>query len=87
MVNNEQFIVTKLDKYNNIIISNEKKEFKLSVKEFGEMMYPDYCITIHCSQGQSHDDSYTIHEWWRLTDKLEYVALTRATNKDFINII
>ena len=51
------------------------------------MMYPAYCITIHCSQGQSYDDAYTIHEWWRLTDKLKYVALTRATNKDLINII
>ena len=87
VVNNEQFIVRKLDKFNNIIVSNEEKELKLSVKEFGEMMYPAYCITIHCSQGQSYDDSYTIHEWWRLTDKLKYVALTRATNKDLINII
>ena len=87
VVNNEQFIVTKLDKFNNIIVSNEEKELKLSVKEFGEMMYPAYCITIHCSQGQSYDDSYTIHEWWRLTDKLKYVALTRATNKALINII
>ena len=42
-------------------------------------MYPSYCITIHCSQGQSYNDSYT--------DKLKYVALTRATNKDLINII
>ena len=89
IVNNEQFIVTKLDKkFGYIIVSNEeKKELKLSVKEFGQMMYPAYCITIHCSQGQSYDDAYTIHEWWRLTDKLKYVALTRATNKDLINII
>ena len=89
IVNNEQFIVTKLDyKFGNIIVSNEeKKELKLSVKEFGQMMYPAYCITIHCSQGQSYDDAYTIREWWRLTDKLKYVALTRATNKDLINII
>jgi AAA domain len=88
VVNNKQFIVTKLDnKFNNIIDVNEEKELKLSVKEFGEMMYLAYCITIHCSQGQSYDDSYTIHEWWRLTDKLKYVDLTRATNKDLINII
>ena len=65
IVNNEQFIVKKLDKFNNILVSNEEKELLLSVKEFGEMMYPAYCITIHCSQGQSYDESYTIHEWWR----------------------
>ena len=35
VVNNEQFIVRKLDKFNNIIVSNEEKELKLSVKEFG----------------------------------------------------
>ena len=87
IVNNEQFIVTKIDNSKYIIVSNEEKELKLSIKEFGEMMYPAYCITIHCSQGQSYDESYTIHEWWRLTDKLKYVALTRATNKNLINII
>ena len=86
VVNNEQFIVQKI-KDDIILISNVEKELKLSVKEFREMMYPAYCITIHCSQGQSYDDSYTIHEWGRLTDKLKYVALTRATNKDLINII
>ena len=63
VVNDENFMVTKLDKFNNIIISNEGKKLKLSIKEFGEMMYPAYCITIHCSQGQSYNDSYTIHEW------------------------
>jgi hypothetical protein len=64
IANNEQFIVTNLDnKFNNIIVSNEEKELKLSVKEFGEMMYPAYCITIHCSQGQSYNASYTFHEW------------------------
>ena len=86
IVNNEQFIVQKI-KDDIILIQNEEKELKLSVKEFGEMMYPAYCITIHCSQGQSYDESYTIHEWWRLTDKLKYVALTRSTQKQLINII
>jgi hypothetical protein len=55
IVNNELFIVTKPDNFNKIIISNEEKELKLQMKEFGEMMYPAYCITIHCSQGQSYD--------------------------------
>ena len=35
VVNNEQFIVTKFDKFNNIVVSNEEKELILSVKEFG----------------------------------------------------
>ena len=61
IVNNEQFLVQKI-KDDIILIQNEGKELKLSVKEFAEMMYPAYCITIHCSQGQSYDDSYTIHE-------------------------
>ena len=56
IVNNEQFIVQKI-KDDIILIQNEEKELKLSVKEFAEMMYPAYCITIHCSQGQSYDDS------------------------------
>ena len=87
IVNNEQFIVTKIDNSKYIIVSNEEKELKLSIKEFGEMMYPAYCITIHCSQCQSNDDSYTIHERCNLTNKLNYVASKRATNKNLINII
>ena len=44
-------------------------------------------ITIHKSQGASFNFPYTIHEWNRLNKRLRYVALTRATDKKFINII
>ncbi len=44
-------------------------------------------MTIHACQGCTFDEPYSIHEWERLDKHLKYVALTRATKKEFINII
>ena len=55
-------------------------------EDFTKMFYVAYCVTIHKSQGQTYDHSYTIHEWSMLDERLKYVALSRATQKKFINI-
>ena len=55
--------------------------------EFTKLFYVAYCITIHKSQGQTYNQSYTIHEWEMLDDRLKYVAISRATQKKFINIM
>jgi len=49
-----------------------------------------YCIKIHKSQGTTIDEPYTIYDldFIRSVDicrELIYVALTRTTNKDYIN--
>ena len=51
------------------------------------MFYVAYAITIHKCQGETYDTPYTIHEWERLNKRLKYVALSRATDKNLINII
>ena len=55
-------------------------------KDFQHYFYVAYAITIHKSQGSTFDFSYTIHEWDKLDNKLKYVALSRATDKEYINI-
>ncbi len=42
---------------------------------------------IHSVQGMSIDKPYTIHEFNRMDQKLKYVALSRATKHENINII
>ena len=54
---------------------------------FQYLFYPAYCITTHKAQGQTIKEPFTIHEFDRMDHKLKYVALTRATKLEDINII
>ena len=56
---------------------------------FQRLFYVAYCITIHKSQGTTFDFPYTIHEWShkRFDARLKYVALSRATNLENINVM
>ena len=86
LINNEQFIVSKLTS-TTVHIKNDEKELVLDMDKFQEYFYVAYCITIHKSQGQSFNFPYTIHEFNRLNKRLRYVSLTRSTDMKFINII
>jgi nucleoside-triphosphatase THEP1/ssRNA-specific RNase YbeY (16S rRNA maturation enzyme) len=59
----------------------------INVSEFQRLFYPAYCITTHKMQGETIKKPYTIHEFNRMDQKLKYVALTRATKRENINII
>jgi ATP-dependent exoDNAse (exonuclease V) alpha subunit len=59
----------------------------IEAKIFQKFFYPAYCFTIHKSQGSTIREPFTIHEFMKLSHKLKYVALTRATKKEDINII
>ena len=91
LVNNQMGKVTKIDWENetvNIKMEGEKTEvIFVNFDEFTKLFYVAYCITIHKSQGQTYNQSYTIHEWEMLDDRLKYVAISRATQKKFINIM
>ena len=69
------------------IVDEYKNEIKIEIDDFQRLFYVAYAITIHKCQGETYNRPYTIHEWWRLDDRLKYVALSRATKKEFINII
>lgn len=86
LVNNEQFIIKKIE--NDLIyIENIERKMTIPLSKFQKLFYPAYCITIHRSQGATFNFPYTIHEWDRLDKHLRYVGLTRGTNMNLINII
>jgi len=87
IVNNEQFVVQELKPDGTFLIKNEERELEITKEQFRNIFYPAYCITIYASQGCTFNFPYTIHEWDRLSKKLKYVSLTRATDIEFVNII
>ena len=89
LYNNEQYIVTNIDK-NKIKVKScieLDKVLSFSQKDFANLFYPAYCITIHCSQGCTIKEPYTIHEFKRLNSRLRYTALSRASKFEHINIL
>ena len=44
-----------------------------------------YCMTVHCSQGSTFDFDYSIYEWQCFTKEMLYVAVSRSTQKKYIN--
>ena len=85
--NNQLFTVKKI-LFDYILIQDEnKKEVKIKIDNFQRSFYLAYSLTIHKSQGATYNEPYSIHEWEKLDKRLKYVALSRATNKNLINII
>jgi ATP-dependent exoDNAse (exonuclease V) alpha subunit len=90
--NNEQFIIKNIefDKENIIIVSdiNEDKIIDIPFDLFQRLFYPAYAITIYKSQGSTFDHPFSVHEWSHplFNNILKYVALSRSTMIDNINI-
>jgi 5-methylcytosine-specific restriction enzyme A len=88
LINNERYIIKKVDnKAKEIIIKNDRNEIKIKADEFQKLFRIGYAFTTHSAQGMSIDKPYTIHEFNRMDQKLKYVALSRATKYENINII
>ena len=75
------------DKDGNIVMDKIIKTLKIKSDEFQKLFRIGYAFTTHSSQGMSIDKPYTIHEFNRMDQKLKYVALSRATKYENINII
>ena len=88
LINNERYIIKKVDKNTKeIIIKNDRNEIKIKSDEFQKLFRIGYAFTTHSAQGMSIDKPYTIHEFNRMDQKLKYVSLSRATKHENINII
>jgi ATP-dependent exoDNAse (exonuclease V) alpha subunit len=81
--NNEEFVITKING-DDIYTSGD---FIVNKNDFQNLFNVAYCITCFKAQGQTYDFDYTIWEWHRFTDRMKYVALSRSTNINYINII
>ena len=88
IVNNERFNIINIE--NNIItIQNENKKITFNAVNdniFQRCFRVAYATTCHSSQGMTINKPYLIHQFNRYTDKMKYVALSRATDYNNINI-
>ena len=87
IANNETFTIKEIRRSKQIIIIEEDGlTMEIPFNYFQNMFYVAYCITVYKSQGQTFDHPYTIHEWERFDSRMKYVALSRSTNIENINI-
>ena len=87
--NNEIFEITNIDKKKNIftVVGDEMNDVKIKFHDVTKFFNVAYCITCHKSQGTTIKTSYTIHEFNKMDKRLKYVALSRASDINFINIL
>lgn len=87
IVNNESFKITDIDDEYIEFGNKRVQNLRISIDDFQRFFFVSYAITIHKSQGDTIKKPFTIHEWNKLDRRLKYVALSRATTCDHINII
>ena len=72
-----------------ITIKNDYKTIKLNAVEnstFQRYFRVGYAGTCHSNQGLTIKKHYLIHQWNRYNDNMKYVALSRSTDYNNINI-
>ena len=83
--NNDQFTVKKV--YEDLIILTDgHATMEIERADFTRQFNLAYCITTHSSQGATFDYPYTIYELNMMDARLKYVALSRSTKQQYINI-
>ena len=88
IANNETFTIKSI-KNGVITLENIEGLKVVNSDEFQKLFYVAFAITCHKSQGLTFNHPYTIHEFdnKKFDDRLKYVALSRTTKKEYINII
>ena len=70
-----------------ITIRIHGNEITINKDDFQKLFRVGYCFTCHSSQGLTLDKPYTIHDWEKMHQKLKYVALSRSSSYENINIM
>lgn len=90
--NNETFNVIKVDNNKGLItISTIRPEegeinYIINVEIFNNYFIMAYCITVHKSQGDTIEEKFNIYEYEKMSKKMRYTAITRATEINNIGI-
>ena len=85
-VNTDQFMIGAIGKEFKML-QEKDGPLEITTEEFQRNFCVAYCITTHSSQGATIDTPYTIHEFDMMDKKLRYVALSRSTDKNNINVL
>ena len=86
--NNDQFTIQQIQhKTGIIIVQDEERTIKIPFTDFQRLFRVGFCITCHAAQGSTFDFEYTIHEWDKFCPRLKYVALSRGTKIENINVV
>lgn len=83
---NEMFAMGKISTDFEIVRHNGEK-FVVCEKLFVKAFIPAFCITSNKIQGGKIEEPYAIHEAERMSKNKMYVALSRATLHDNVNIV
>lgn len=89
LYNGFRLMVTGVDEKNkeiSMVCHQTKETHKFSFAQIKTSCVPCYALTIHTAQGQTFNESYTIHEYTKLDHRLLYVALSRARRLTQISI-
>jgi ATP-dependent exoDNAse (exonuclease V) alpha subunit len=86
IINNERYTIKTVDN-KELTIVNDRNKIVIHADQFQKLFRIGYAFTTHSSQGLSIDKPYTIHEFNRMSKKLKYVALSRSTKYEYINIM
>ena len=91
ILNSDRFVIKTInEKYlecsNDIREEKELPPIKIPLDSFNKYFYLAYCITAHASQGETFKEPYTIYDWKMMSERARYVALSRGTEKDNIQI-
>jgi energy-coupling factor transporter ATP-binding protein EcfA2 len=89
IINSQMFTVIDWDDKNIRMRNNDDENniIKVAHSKFQKLFAVAYCTTIHKYQGTTINKPFTIHEWDLLDERLKYVALSRTTDIDLINIV
>ena len=85
ILNSQMFTIESITA-ESLVVKSGNDTFQMKTKDFHKFYYLGFCITIHASQGESFSDRYTIYDWYQLCLRAKYVAMSRGTNVNNIQI-
>ena len=88
-VNSERFTVKDINRDEQIITIYNKNRgcVDVPIANFQKNFHVAYAVTTHKSQGMTIKDHFTIHEWDKLNNTAKYVALSRGTCWEHVNLV
>lgn len=87
ILNSDRFIIKSIND-EKIILTNDiiEEDITISTDKFHKFLYLGFCITCHASQGETFNEPYTIYDWKMMNGRGKYVALSRGTSKNNIQV-